>query len=153
VKSVAIAHSIQKAPDNKFGDGIFIADGSEVASASLGNVPEIRTGGLAMMGTLRHSTIMPTAKQLSRERRWIVLGEDGRHVSLGRHTDPTSDEVALAEEALRRSGQAGWLAIMDGNPYTGGMPQLMMVRPLSSPSEAWEKAVSSFERLQEQQKR
>ncbi|MFC7552328.1 hypothetical protein ACFQU7_08815 [Pseudoroseomonas wenyumeiae] len=68
------------------------------------------------------------------ERRWVILGEDGRHVTLGRASDPSEDEIRRAEEQLRAQGLAGWLAVMQGNPYTGTMPRLMMVRPLAEPS-------------------
>jgi hypothetical protein len=44
---------------------------------------------------------MPTARERSRERRWIVLGTDGCYVTLGRASDPSEEEVRQAEEALR----------------------------------------------------
>lgn len=68
-----------------------------------------------------------------RERRWIVLSEDGRHVTLGRHSDPTDEDILKAEEALRAQGLTGWIAIMEGNPYVSDAPRLMEVRPLASP--------------------
>jgi hypothetical protein len=77
---------------------------------------------------------MPTASERSRERRWIVLGTDGRYVTLGRASDPSEDEVRGAEEALRAQGLAGWLAVMEGNPYVGTAPRLMEVRPLAAPA-------------------
>jgi hypothetical protein len=76
---------------------------------------------------------MPTAKERSRERRWVVLGTDGRYVTLGRNTDPSEDEITQAEDALRAQGLAGWLAIMEGNPYIGAVPHLIEVRPLAAP--------------------
>jgi hypothetical protein len=39
------------------------------------------------------------------ERRWIVLGTDGRHVSLGRDSDPSPEEIEAAEAALLAQGQ------------------------------------------------
>jgi hypothetical protein len=77
---------------------------------------------------------MSEANNRSKERRWIVLGIDGRFVTLGRASDPSEDEVVGAEEALRAQGLSGWLAIMEGNPYTGPIPRLMEVRPLADPS-------------------
>jgi hypothetical protein len=38
------------------------------------------------------------------ERRWIVLGEDGRHITMGRHSDPSPEEVAKAEAGLAAQG-------------------------------------------------
>ena len=69
-----------------------------------------------------------------REKRWVVLGEDGRFVTLGRASDPSEVEIQAAEEGLRAQGLAGWLAVMAGNPYEGALPRLMEVRPLAAPS-------------------
>ncbi len=77
---------------------------------------------------------MPKAGERSRERCWIVLGTDGRFVTLGRASDPSEDEVREAEEALRVRGLAGWLAVMEGNPYVGALPRLLEVRALANPS-------------------
>jgi len=76
---------------------------------------------------------MPAATGRSKERRWIVLGIDGRFVTLGRASDPSEEEVRGAEEALRARGLSGWLALMEGNPYTGPLPRLMEVQPLADP--------------------
>lgn len=77
---------------------------------------------------------MQVAKEGSRERRWVVLGTDGRYVTLGRASDPSDDEVRGAEEALRAQGLAGWLAVMEGSPYAGAAPRLLEVRPLAGPA-------------------
>ena len=45
------------------------------------------------------------------QQRWIVLGTDGRHVSLGR-TEPSEAEVKAASDALAAQGFSGWLARM-----------------------------------------
>ncbi|MCA3416210.1 MAG: hypothetical protein INF84_16555 [Roseomonas sp.] len=45
------------------------------------------------------------------ETRWMVLGTDGRHVSLGR-TEPSATEVATTSDALAAQGLSGWLARM-----------------------------------------
>jgi hypothetical protein len=73
---------------------------------------------------------MPKVK----ERRWVVLGTDGRYVTLGRASDPSEDEVRRAEEALRVQGMAGWIAVMEGNPFVGAVPRLTEVRPLAGPT-------------------
>ncbi|MDB5963480.1 MAG: hypothetical protein JWP59_4774 [Massilia sp.] len=77
---------------------------------------------------------MPMAKERSRERRWIVLSTDGRYVTLGRASDPSENEVRRAEDALRMQGLAGWLAVMEGNPYVGAIPRLLEVRSLAEPT-------------------
>jgi hypothetical protein len=76
---------------------------------------------------------MPTVRERSRERRWVVLGTDGRYVTLGRASDPSEDEVRGAEEALRAQGLAGWLVVMEGNPHVGRIPHLLEVKPLAEP--------------------
>jgi len=81
----------------------------------------------------------------AQERRWIILGEDGRHVTVGRHTDPTDDELARAAEALRASGQGGWLAVLEGHYYRPReRVSLMMVRELAPTNVAWTVAVEAF---------
>lgn len=84
-------------------------------------------------------------EQPNLETRWIVLGTDGRHVTLGRHTDPTQEEVAAAEAGLAAQGLAGWLVVMKGGYYVQGKPSLMMVRALANPARAFEEAAADFE--------
>ena len=79
------------------------------------------------------------------ETRWIILGADGRHVTLGRHTDPAPEEVSQAEAALTANGLAGWLAVMKGAYYQRRQPSLLMVRPLGDPSCSFGEAASEFE--------
>lgn len=80
------------------------------------------------------------------EMRWIILATDGRHVTIGRHTDPSESEVQRAGIALAAAGQAGWLAIMKGGYYERlRKPSLMMVRPLGNPQRSWDEAAEFFE--------
>ena len=80
-----------------------------------------------------------------RERRWIILGEDGGHVTIGRHTDPSEDELARAKESPRTTSQGGWLAILEGRYYgTREAVSLMMVRELVPARRPWELAVDAF---------
>ena len=80
-----------------------------------------------------------------RERRWIVLGQDGRHVTLGRHTDPTAEEIGHAGAGLRAAGIGGWLAVMEGVYYRScGGVSLMMVRELAPCRASWDEAVSAL---------
>ncbi len=78
------------------------------------------------------------------ETRWIILGTDGRHVTLGRHSDPSPEEVAQAEAGLAAQGLAGWLVVMKGSYYTHQKPSLMMVRPLCDPQRPFDEAVAAF---------
>ncbi|MDO9502766.1 hypothetical protein [Falsiroseomonas sp.] len=79
------------------------------------------------------------------ETRWIIIGTDGRHVTLGRHTDPSPDEITQAEAGLAAQGLAGWLAVMKGGYYTRRKPSLMMVRPLCDPQTPFAEAVDAFQ--------
>lgn len=79
------------------------------------------------------------------EKRWIVLGTDGRHVILGRHTDPSEDEITNAEAALRSQGLSGWLAVTSGIYYGPGQIEVVQVRPMANPPvDAWTTAVEAF---------
>jgi hypothetical protein len=49
------------------------------------------------------------------QQRWIVLGADGRHMSLGRATPPTDIEIIGVSDALTAQGLSGWLAYMQGD--------------------------------------
>ncbi len=78
------------------------------------------------------SGTMRTSSNRAREKRWAVIGEDGRHVWLGRHSDPSEDEISRAEEALAAGGIAGFLAIVEGDDRSPGAGLgFVMVRPLA----------------------
>ena len=66
--------------------------------------------------------------RIETETRWIVLGTDGRHVSLGR-TEPSEAEIATASDALAAQGLSGWLARMQGEYYSR---QKVTLEPLQS---------------------
>lgn len=87
----------------------------------------------------------------TRERRWVVVASpgagqeppqraDGRYVTLGRQSDPTEAEILAIEDSLRDKGLAGYLAVMEGNPWVGPLPRLMKVRPLASPAATFAEA-------------
>jgi hypothetical protein len=86
---------------------------------------------------------MRSDTESSRERRWVVVGTDGRYVTLGLNSDPSEEEIAIAEEALRSQNMSGWLAIMEGNPWAGSAPRLLEVRPLASPASAFADAAAA----------
>jgi hypothetical protein len=79
------------------------------------------------------------------ETRWIILGTDGRHVTMGSNSDPSPEELAQAEAGLAAQGLAGWLAVMKGGYYTRRKPSLMMVRPLCDPKRPFAEAVDAFQ--------
>ena len=78
------------------------------------------------------------------ETRWIVLGTDGRHVSLGR-TEPSEAEIVTASDALAAQGLSGWLARMQGDYYSRGKVMLEPVQRIGADHEAdWQAALAAF---------
>jgi hypothetical protein len=78
------------------------------------------------------------------ETRWIVLGADGRHVSLGR-TEPSEAEVASASDALAAQGLSGWLARMRGEYYSRGKVTLEPLQRIGIAHDAdWQAALAAF---------
>ena len=81
------------------------------------------------------------------EQRWIVLGADGRHVSLGR-TEPSEAQVKAASDALAAQGLSGWLARMQGEYYSRGKVTLEPLKRIGADREAdWQAALAAFQRL------
>ncbi len=75
---------------------------------------------------------------------WIVLGADGRHVSLGR-TEPSEAEIATASDALVAQGLSGWLARMQGDYYSRRKVTLEPLQRIGVEHEAdWQAALSAF---------
>lgn len=85
------------------------------------------------------------------ERRWIILAEDGRHVTVGRDTDPTDEDVARAGVGLQAQGLGGWLAVLEGHYYQSRSAlTLLMVRVITpTDSATWEQAQESFLQIRE----
>ncbi len=82
--------------------------------------------------------------QAEAETRWIVLGADGRHVSLGR-AEPSEAEVKAASDALAAQGLSGWLARMQGEYYSRRKVTLEPLRPIGTEHDAdWQAALAAF---------
>ena len=82
--------------------------------------------------------------RIETETRWIVLGADGRHVSLGR-TEPSEAEIATASDALAAQGLSGWLVRMQGDYYSRRKVTLEPLRRIGAPHEAdWQAALAAF---------
>lgn len=73
----------------------------------------------------------------------MVVAPDGRYVTLGRHSDPSEEEILAAEKALLSQDLSGWLAVMEGNPWVGKAPELLEVRPLGRPTSSFSDAASA----------
>ena len=82
--------------------------------------------------------------RIETETRWIVLGTDGRHVSLGR-TEPSEAKIVTASDALAAQGLSGWLARMQGEYYSRARVKLEPLRAIGAAPEAdWRAALSAF---------
>ena len=82
------------------------------------------------------------------QQRWIVLGADGRHMSLGRATQPTDIEIIGVSDALTAQGLSGWLACMQGDYYSRGKVTLAPFKRIGADHEAdWQAALAAFQRL------
>ena len=80
------------------------------------------------------------------ERRWIILAQDGRHVTMGRAAPPSEAEVEAATAALAAQGLAGWLATLDGNYWSRRRVTLAPVQILGDcASLDWPAAITAFE--------
>jgi hypothetical protein len=77
--------------------------------------------------------------------RTIILADDGRYVTLGRHSQPAEDEIAAAAAGLTAQGVGGWLATMSGTAYQKRCPKLAQLREIAAPRHTWEAAVASFQ--------
>lgn len=144
MQAVAVSSPVQQTPQEHLRLRVLAADGAHGPAARLRHLLEWKPSRLpCRIGVVHHA--MMNARTAGRERRWIVLGEDGRHVTLGRHSDPTEDEIRRAEDALRAQGLSGWLAVAEGDFHTPGRPpRLLEVRSLAGPRMAFDAAVAAF---------
>ena len=80
------------------------------------------------------------------ERRWIILAQDGRHVTMGRAAPPSETEVEAAAAALVAQGLAGWLATLDGNDWSRRRVSLAPLQMLGGGAPLdWPAAITAFE--------
>jgi DNA-binding transcriptional MocR family regulator len=78
------------------------------------------------------------------QQRWVVLGSDGRHVSLGR-TEPSEAEVNTASDALAAQGLSGWLARVQGEYYSRRKVTLEALQRIGAAHDAdWQAALTAF---------
>ena len=80
------------------------------------------------------------------ERRWIILAQDGRHVTMGRAAQPSEAEIEAAAAALAAQGLAGWLATLDGNYWLRRSVVFAPVQMLGDGTTLdWSIAITAFE--------
>ena len=78
------------------------------------------------------------------QQRWVVLGSDGRHVSLGR-TEPSEAEVNTASDALAAQGLSGWLARMQGDYYSRSKISVEPLQRIGAAHDAdWQPTLAAF---------
>jgi hypothetical protein len=83
--------------------------------------------------------------QAETETRWIVLGTEGRHVSLGR-SEPSEAEITAASDALAAQGLSGWLARMQGDYYSRRKVTLEPLQRIGIAHNAdWQAALTAFQ--------
>jgi hypothetical protein len=66
-----------------------------------------------------------------REKRWLALASDGRHGWLGRHSDPSENELVNVSRSLSEAGLGAWLCIGEGVYWSSGPYTLLEVRRLA----------------------
>lgn len=75
-----------------------------------------------------------------RERRWLIIAGDGRHVTVGRDTDPSPVEIERAGAQLDGIPTAGWLVVSEGVYHSDEQITLLMVRRIAGEAGTWEEA-------------
>ena len=81
---------------------------------------------------------------VARDPRWVLLTETGEYSTLGRHRDPSEEDIAAAEVALARVGRSGWIAVMSHSMHTRAKQEFVMVRPLRDPKTPFDEAVHAL---------
>jgi hypothetical protein len=77
-------------------------------------------------------------------RTWIVLGQDGRSITLGRAA-PSDDEIVAASVALAAQGLGGWVVTLDGSYWGRGGVTLAPVRTIGVAADLdWPTAVTAL---------
>ena len=78
------------------------------------------------------------------QQRWVVLGSDGRHVSLGR-TERSEAEIATPSDALAAQGLSGWLARMQGEYFSRSTIRVEPLQRIGAAHDAdWQAALAEF---------
>jgi len=71
-----------------------------------------------------------------REKRWMLLASTGDHSWLGRHSDPSDEELAKLAGQLNQLALTGWLCIAEGDYWADhGHYAVMEVRRLAGNDE------------------
>lgn len=74
----------------------------------------------------------------------IVLSEDGRHVALGRQTEPDASEVKRSAHGLASLGLGGWLCRLEGDYYSKSTLSIVRLQILGQPAAHFDQATARF---------
>ena len=61
-----------------------------------------------------------------REKRWMLLASTGNHSWLGRHSDPSDEELYKLAEQLNQLALTGWLCIAEGDYWSDNSHYVVM---------------------------
>ena len=82
------------------------------------------------------------------ERVTAILATDGRHVLVGRYSQPSEAELAQARDAIAAQGLRAWLVHLHGDRWAkrGPGPQIEMIRALHDDltTDDWATACAAF---------
>ena len=84
-----------------------------------------------------------------KEKRWLIVAQDGRHVTVGRHTDPSPAEIERAGAQLDAMATDGWLVVSEGIYYSDEPITLLMVRRIAGGAGTWEEAERLWHEIRE----
>ncbi len=74
---------------------------------------------------------------MRKERRWLVVAEDGHHATIGIRTDPSPEEIQSLGDSLESAGVAAWLVVSEGGYDDAGVVTLLMVRRITTRTGNW----------------
>jgi len=80
----------------------------------------------------------------SRDRKWLLVVEDGRHTWQGRDRDPSPEDLAALERSMRDQGLRGWLAVSEGRYHSTDAMTLLAVRSMNDPADDWPTVEARF---------
>ena len=76
------------------------------------------------------------------DRRYLILGEDGRHVLLGR-AQPGACDIQATTAAMELANLRGWVVRASGTFHTRAKPVLQEVAPINRPMVPFAMAVKA----------
>lgn len=78
-----------------------------------------------------------------REKRWMVLGANGQHSWLGRHSDPSERDLTEVSIRTAELGLDAWLCVAEGDYWSDGYYDVLQVRPLNGQGD-FDAALTAF---------